>query len=296
MTQRLSHSQVSDYISGYGYKLISDTYNNAHDLLDVMCDKGHTYKVRLYNFKIGKRCPVCNGGGKYTTDMFIEKSTIIHNKKYNYSNVNYINRNTLVTIICPVHGEFEQKAGNHMNGSGCPKCSNQYYIGYARDGIPLFETYGPKLSRYGVVCKRDDIDDNILNVRCMYCNKWYTPSLNSVLQKIKSIKTGVGELNLYCSSGCKYQCPTYNQKKWPKGFKPTTSREVQPQLRKLVFERDNWTCQKCGTKENLHCHHITGVELNPIESADIDNCITFCKDCHKEVHKLDGCDMKRGKC
>jgi hypothetical protein len=150
-----------------------------------------------------------------------------------------------------------------------------------------YSIYQPQLEPYGVSCRCDN--DDILEVRCMYCGKWFIPNGNEVRSKVWSIKTGVGECNLYCSEGCKYQCSTYRKISYPKGFRPATSREVQPQLRKLVFERDNWTCQKCHSVINLHCHHITGIELNPIESADVDNCITFCKDCHKEVHKLDGC-------
>jgi hypothetical protein len=39
----------------------------------------------------------------------------------------------------------------------------------------------------------------------------------------------------------------------------------------------------------LHCHHIEGVEKNPIESADLDNTITLCKKCHKWAHTQEGC-------
>jgi hypothetical protein len=45
----------------------------------------------------------------------------------------------------------------------------------------------------------------------------------------------------------------------------------------------------CGNKGTLHCHHIDPVINNPIESADVDVCITLCKSCHKEVHNKPGC-------
>ena len=64
----------------------------------------------------------------------------------------------------------------------------------------------------------------------------------------------------------------------------------------MVFAQDSWECQLCSSIENLHCHHITGVEQNPIESADIDNCITLCKVCHKYIHSQEGCryyDLRR---
>ena len=41
-----------------------------------------------------------------TTNDFIKEASIIHNNRYDYSNVIYINQNTKVKIICPIHGEF----------------------------------------------------------------------------------------------------------------------------------------------------------------------------------------------
>ena len=46
---------------------------------------------------------------KLTTEEFIEKSKEVHNEKYDYSKVNYINNRTKVCIICPIHGEFLQR-------------------------------------------------------------------------------------------------------------------------------------------------------------------------------------------
>jgi 5-methylcytosine-specific restriction endonuclease McrA len=57
----------------------------------------------------------------------------------------------------------------------------------------------------------------------------------------------------------------------------------------MVLERDGHQCIKCGSKEGLQCHHIDPVATNPIESADLDNCVTLCMECHREVHQKDGC-------
>lgn len=40
-----------------------------------------------------------------------------------YSKVNYFNNKTEVTIICKKHGEFNQIAGAHLQGTSCPKCN-----------------------------------------------------------------------------------------------------------------------------------------------------------------------------
>jgi hypothetical protein len=42
---------------------------------------------------------------------------------YDYSKVVFVNFNTPITIICPIHGEFKQTPNNHRMGQGCPYCS-----------------------------------------------------------------------------------------------------------------------------------------------------------------------------
>jgi hypothetical protein len=60
---------------------------------------------------------------RLTTKEFIERAKKVHGDKYNYSKVEYKSSNTKVTIICPVHGEFQQRPADHLNGAGCPKCA-----------------------------------------------------------------------------------------------------------------------------------------------------------------------------
>jgi len=64
----------------------------------------------------------CSGNKKYTTEEFIKKATKIHNNRYDYSLVDYINTNTKVKIICKKHGIFEQTPKKHLKGQECPKC------------------------------------------------------------------------------------------------------------------------------------------------------------------------------
>lgn len=60
---------------------------------------------------------------KMTTKEFINKSNIIHNNKYEYNNVKYIDSKTNVIITCPKHGDFKQRPDGHLCGKGCNKCS-----------------------------------------------------------------------------------------------------------------------------------------------------------------------------
>lgn len=56
------------------------------------------------------------------TKEFIEKANAKHDKKYDYSKVNYVGTFQKVCIICPEHGEFWIKPDNHFHGQGCPVC------------------------------------------------------------------------------------------------------------------------------------------------------------------------------
>ena len=58
----------------------------------------------------------------FTKEEFIERAKKVHGDKYDYSKVKYINNRTLVTIICPKHGEFSQTPDGHLSGQGCKEC------------------------------------------------------------------------------------------------------------------------------------------------------------------------------
>lgn len=61
-------------------------------------------------------------GRKLTTEEFISKAKIVHGSKYNYSKVVYSGNKNKVSVMCPKHGEFNQRPNDHLNGNGCPKC------------------------------------------------------------------------------------------------------------------------------------------------------------------------------
>ncbi|MCX6749832.1 MAG: HNH endonuclease [Candidatus Pacearchaeota archaeon] len=59
-------------------------------------------------------------------------------------------------------------------------------------------------------------------------------------------------------------------------------KERNQTLRKKVFERDNFTCQKCKIQDEttkiLEVHHINPLFMEG--NDNLDNLITLCSDCH----------------
>jgi len=185
--------------------------------------------------------------------------------------------------------KYREKLTKMQQGS-----SNGNYKGL--DGKWASYTYNVKKLTPIEEVKRDLKNRNILNVRCSYCNKWYRPTSNEVVNRRLGLDSGT--CKFYCSEDCKELCSDYGQINYPKGFKTNNRRvEVVSEVRKIVFERDNWECQKCGSDEQLECHHIDPVSQEPFFANDPDSCITLCKKCHIYIHtNIDGCgynELKR---
>ena len=180
------------------------------------------------------------------------------------------------------------------------KKSNEYYQNNKIEVYKFMKAHYKKTALYksslklkfGIIeeIRRDPQNESLLQVRCIYCGQWFNPTNRAVVERTAYINgTMPTESRFYCSYGCKRGCPIFRASEFPRRFRQATANEVQPELRKMVFARDNWLCLRCGIGDNLRCHHIDPIKSNPIESADIDNCMTLCKGCHKEAHKDKGC-------
>lgn len=107
----------------YNYSQVQ--YLNNRDFIDIECPKHGMFQQRVSAHLQGYGCCDCaNEKRKYSTEEFIRRSNLVHNNKYDYSNVSYTHSKTSVRIRCPKHGEFSQIPNMHLLGSGCPLCSN----------------------------------------------------------------------------------------------------------------------------------------------------------------------------
>ena len=63
-------------------------------------------------------------GVRKTLQQFVQEAQRVHGDKYTYDRTNYNNIHDKVVITCPKHGDFLQRAANHIHcASGCPQCS-----------------------------------------------------------------------------------------------------------------------------------------------------------------------------
>jgi formylmethanofuran dehydrogenase subunit E len=75
-----------------------------------------------------------------------------------------------------------------------------------------YETYKDKLTIDED--SRLSEDGISIEVKCRYCGKYFIPTNQQVRNRIQALSgTSAGEHSLYCSDGCKQECPIYNQTK-----------------------------------------------------------------------------------
>ena len=104
----------------YNYELVE--YVNNKTKVNIICQKHDIFKQIPKDHLRGTGCPKCAGKNK-TTESVIEEFKKAHGDRYGYSKVDYKKDGIKVIIECFEHGFFEQTPSNHLNGSGCPKCS-----------------------------------------------------------------------------------------------------------------------------------------------------------------------------
>ena len=105
----------------YDYSKV--TYTTSRNFVTIICPIHGEFFQTADSHLAGHGCEECSGSKKLTTEKFIAKCRKIHGDLYNYDKVNYVNATKKVTIICRIHGDFEQIASLHSKGGNCPSCT-----------------------------------------------------------------------------------------------------------------------------------------------------------------------------
>jgi hypothetical protein len=117
---------------------------NSTTKVTILCHIHGEFNQRPNDHLNGYGCPKCGKTGKLTTQDFVDKAISVHGNTYDYSLSKYVNTKTDVKIICSVHGEFNQRPNNHLNGKGCKKCGMNYGVWSYR----LWEQKGLKSNKF----------------------------------------------------------------------------------------------------------------------------------------------------
>lgn len=169
----------------YDYSQIN-VYRNSLTKVPILCKVHGTFLQAPAIHLSGHGCPTCGGGEKSSIDVFIRRAKKKHGDKYDYSLGVYKTCKTKLQIICPQHGMFLQTPSDHLNGYGCPRCSNNVRLGIGqfiekatlvhknRYDYSLIHQYTNNHTKVPIVCKEhgpflQTPHDHLSGAGCPWC-------------------------------------------------------------------------------------------------------------------------------
>jgi len=246
----------------------------------------------ILNMKVERVCPIC---GK---TFFIERSRAKHGRGITCSKEC---QNKWVSLKlkrgnvlkCPVCGkEFYCNPSRIRNAKYTPVCSRECLYKGRSLGIIQREVKNryrsspkTKVTKKCPICGRpfETVPSRLNNGRGKYCSR----SCFEIAHK----KQMAGNKNPSWIDGRSYDKKCYRGPDWE-------------EIKKKVYERDNYTCQICGIRcigrrdlsdENsyklIQCHHIK--EYNSEKDNELDNLITVCVACHAKIHSKKNKEVKQ---
>lgn len=117
-------------VHGDRYDYSKVKYTLSENTVEIVCPEHGSFFQTANRHLGGSICPKCAAANrvlvnKYTQEEFVTKANAVHNNKYSYDQVVYESTTSKVSIGCPVHGLFDQTAGAHLSGQGCPDCGGR---------------------------------------------------------------------------------------------------------------------------------------------------------------------------
>lgn len=115
--------------SRYDYRDVS-AFRGGKTPFTIHCAVHGAFQQTAQKHAQGQGCPACGLLARSATQLFdtprwIARAREVHGDRYSYLRSEYRGDRARVLIRCDVHGDFEQGAGVHTSGRGCPKCGNE---------------------------------------------------------------------------------------------------------------------------------------------------------------------------
>jgi len=219
----------------------------------------------------------------------------------------------MINLICPICGKQFRRRESYVNNiknkdnklTCSINCSRLYHIGdkgshWKGSTISINCKYcnksfvgdmgrkycSPECGHLDTVGKERPKRGKRLKVSCFQCGKEFERLACNFPKRNK---------HKFCSPDClhKWMEGKYSGEKNWRWIKDRDSLKKPNDLRKLIdmsnwrvsiFERDEYSCQMCGTtKSPFNAHHIKKLVDYPRLAFDIGNGITLCEGCHKLV-------------
>lgn len=282
MNRKHTIDSVRSMFEQIGYELLETTYKNNSTPLRVKCDNGHTTEISLRSFLRGRRCRYCY----YERERIDRRLSYDYVKKYFAENGcellddHYKNAKTPMSYICLCGEKSEITFDNFRIGKRCRNCGTKSAAEKRRRSVDEVACY---FAERGCTLLSTEYYNThqILDYICE-CGNTSQITFSNFSQGQRCVECGVKKRI------------GQNNHNW-KPEKTDEERLVgratpeNNQWRNLVFERDGYTCQCCGARNQkgrgssivLEAHHIESWSDRPELRYEVSNGITLCNLCHR---------------
>jgi len=280
---------VKAYYAEHGCTFVSTEYKTMLDSYTFICHCGNKHTSRFESFyKHRKRCKKC-AGKEAAERRRLSKTAIVHtleSKGFTYLNHYWAKKEGVKTDRNYLMIDYVCKNGHVHAGKyyhsvstseyGCMHCLWDLLKELER--LPISKVKSV-VEFFGMRLLSNDYTNNHtpILVECA-CGKPYKTTLMSITKGHRCGCQRGGE-NHY-----KYNPNLTDEERQDKRAYPEYAQWVRS-----VYERDNYTCKKCGKRGGeLHAHHIYSYAKFKEKRTELANGVTLCVDDHKAFHQLYG--------
>lgn len=200
-TLEIINQFIKTHGNRYDYSLV--VYLHSQQKVKIICRTHGIFEQLAGAHRRGQGCAQCMYDEKrFTVNQVFKKFKDIHQDRYDYSLVNYVNIDSKIKIICSTHGVFEQTPWNHLQGNGCPKCIGRHKTkeeiikaftgvhGYKYD-YSLVE-YKFMMSKVKIICRVHGVFEqtpqkHIKGNGCARCSGTYLLTTEEIIEQFKNI-------------------------------------------------------------------------------------------------------------
>lgn len=125
LAQFLTRAQAA-HGDRYDYSRV--VYRKVEAKVEIVCPEHGAFWQTPMDHAAGHGCAACGvekcaASHRQDADTFIARARAKFGDTLDYSQMGYRNTTTNITIICPVHGPFQQTPNEHLVSTGCPICT-----------------------------------------------------------------------------------------------------------------------------------------------------------------------------
>jgi len=211
----------------YNYSFVE--YVHSQQKVKIKCRTHGMFEQLVGAHRRGQGCAQCMHDGKrFTIGQILKKFKDIHQERYDYSLMDYVNIDSKVKILCSAHGVFEQTPWHHLQGNGCPKCIGRHktqeeiinvFLGVHGDRYDYsLVNYTFMLLKVKIICKKHGVfkqtpQNHIEGKGCIKCAGTYLLTTEEIIKQFKKIHGSKYDYSLvdYVSSHTKLKiiCPEH---------------------------------------------------------------------------------------